>query len=120
MVELKPCKLCGGSLERYVGYIDTIFGDRECVGIRCSSCHASTSRYMAEEVDKHIIEQIEDLWESGCISKVEYAEVPCRCKDCKYWKHFDYAGCSDYAKVCTLANYMIGANGFCLYGERRD
>ena len=51
---------------------------------------------------------------------VDAVEVPCRCKDCKHWKHFDHVGCSDLAKVCTLANYMIGANGYCLYGERRE
>ena len=43
-----------------------------------------------------------------------------RCKDCKYWKHFDHLGCTEFVKVCGLANYMIGANGYCLYGERKD
>ena len=42
---------------------------------------------------------------------VEFAEVV-RCKDCKHWKHFDHLGCTDFAKVCGLANYMIGANGY--------
>ena len=50
---------------------------------------------------------------------VDAVEVPCRCKDCKHWKHIDHVGCSDLAKVCVLANYMIGGNGYCLYGERR-
>ena len=43
-----------------------------------------------------------------------------RCKDCKHWKHFEHIGCTDFVKVCGLANYMIGANGYCLYGERKD
>lgn len=46
--------------------------------------------------------------------------VPCRCKDCKHWKHFDHLGCTDFVKVCGLSNYMIGATGYCLYGERRN
>ena len=71
MAKLKPCKLCGGPPERYAECVETAFGDRQCVGIRCSSCHASTKRYIAGEVDKHIIEQIEDLWESGCIGGVK-------------------------------------------------
>ena len=54
------------------------------------------------------------------IPGVDAVEVPCRCKDCKYWKHFDHLGCTDFVKVCTLAYYMIGANGYCLYGERRE
>ena len=52
------------------------------------------------------------------IPRVDAVEVPCRCKECKYWKHFDHLGCTEFAKVCTLAYYMIGANGYCLYGER--
>lgn len=43
-----------------------------------------------------------------------------RCKDCKHWKHFEHLGCTDFVKVCGLANYMIGENGYCLYGERKE
>ena len=43
-----------------------------------------------------------------------------RCKDCKHWKHFEHLGCTDFVKVCGLANYMIEQNGYCLYGERKD
>lgn len=42
-----------------------------------------------------------------------------RCKDCKHWKHADGIGCTDFVKICSLAYYMIGENGYCLYGERR-
>ena len=49
---------------------------------------------------------------------VDAVEVPCRCKECKHWKHFDHLGCTEFVKVCTLAYYMIGENGYCLYGER--
>lgn len=51
---------------------------------------------------------------------VDAVEVPCRCKKCKYWRHYEHLGCTEYVKVCTLANYMIGENGYCLYGERRE
>ena len=49
----------------------------------------------------------------------DLVEVPCRCKDCIYWRHYDHVGCTKFAKVCTLANYMIGATGYCLYGKRK-
>jgi len=42
-----------------------------------------------------------------------------RCKDCKNWKRLDHLGCTDFVKVCMLSNYMVGATGFCVYGERR-
>lgn len=42
-----------------------------------------------------------------------------RCKDCKWWSNNVPCG-SDFAGYCKLANWMIGANGYCLYGERRE
>lgn len=42
-----------------------------------------------------------------------------RCKDCKHWLK-DFAGCSDIVGRCEWANYAIGANGYCLYGERKE
>ena len=53
------------------------------------------------------------------IPRVDAVEVV-RCKDCKHWKHFKHLGCTDFVKVCGLANYMIGENGYCMYGERID
>lgn len=41
-----------------------------------------------------------------------------RCKDCKHWLK-DVAGCTDSVGRCEWANYMIGAVGYCVYGERR-
>ena len=41
-----------------------------------------------------------------------------RCKDCKHWMK-DVPGCTDFVGRCELANYMVGANGYCVYGERR-
>ena len=42
-----------------------------------------------------------------------------RCKDCKHWLK-DVAGCTDFVGRCELANYMVGAVGYCVYGERKD
>lgn len=44
------------------------------------------------------------------------AEPVVRCKDCKRWLH-DVPGCTDVVGRCEWAGYMIGANGYCLYGE---
>ena len=41
-----------------------------------------------------------------------------RCKDCKHWLK-DVPGCTDFVGRCELANYMVGATGYCVYGERR-
>jgi hypothetical protein len=42
-----------------------------------------------------------------------------RCKDCKHWLK-DVAGCTDFVGRCEWANYMVGATGYCVYGERKD
>ena len=41
-----------------------------------------------------------------------------RCKDCKHWMK-DVPGCTDFVGRCEWANYMVGADGYCVYGERR-
>ena len=42
-----------------------------------------------------------------------------RCKDCKHWLK-DVPGCTDIVGRCEWANYMVGAVGYCVYGERKD
>ena len=42
-----------------------------------------------------------------------------RCYECKHWKK-DVEGCTEFVGRCDYANYMIGANGYCLYGEREE
>ena len=47
------------------------------------------------------------------------AEPVVRCKDCKHWQK-DFAGCTEFVGRCDYANYMIGANGYCLYCEKME
>lgn len=41
-----------------------------------------------------------------------------RCKDCKHWAD-GVPGCTDHVKCCKIGYYMVGENGYCVYGERR-
>jgi hypothetical protein len=41
-----------------------------------------------------------------------------RCKDCKHWLK-DVPGCTDAIGRCRFGNYMVGAAGYCVYGERK-
>lgn len=52
------------------------------------------------------------------VKRVDAVEVV-RCKDCKHWFE-DVAGCTDFVGRCEWANYMVGAVGYCVYGERKD
>lgn len=54
----------------------------------------------------------EDAEEQGLLVKVE-----CRCKDCKNWAD-KVAGCTEHIKLCTVGGYMVGENGYCVYGEQ--
>lgn len=70
--------------------------------------------------------------ESGC--GVDYKAVPVkaidnaptidavpvvRCEDCQHWGTGDPIE-TDYGKICEFAGWMVGANGYCVYGERQD
>lgn len=50
---------------------------------------------------------------------VEDAVEVVRCGNCKHWGT-GCAGETDRIKECEYAHYMTGANGYCVYGERRE
>ena len=39
------------------------------------------------------------------------------CKDCKHWGT-DIAGETENIKCCEYGKYMVGENGYCVYGEK--
>ena len=39
------------------------------------------------------------------------------CKDCIHWGT-GVAGETEYVKCCEYGKYMVGANGYCVYGEK--
>lgn len=45
------------------------------------------------------------------------AEPVVHCKDCKHWG-MGVSGEIDHVKCCEYARYMVGENGYCVYGER--
>lgn len=45
--------------------------------------------------------------------------IPVHCKDCKHWSD-GVAGCTDHVKCCKIGFYMVGENGYCVYGERKQ
>lgn len=49
--------------------------------------------------------------------RVDAVEVV-RCKKCIHWKD-DVAGCTGFVHRCAIANYMVGATGYCVYAERK-
>ena len=41
-----------------------------------------------------------------------------RCKDCRQWGT-GFPAETEYGKVCRYAGYMVGENGYCVYGEAK-
>ena len=41
------------------------------------------------------------------------------CKDCKHWGT-DIAGETENVKCCEYGKYMVGENGYCVYGEKKE
>ena len=41
------------------------------------------------------------------------------CKDCIHWGT-GVPGETENVKCCTYAKYMVGANGFCVYGKKKE
>lgn len=41
-----------------------------------------------------------------------------RCKDCKHWGA-GIAAETECVKCCVFGKYMVGENGYCVYGEMR-
>lgn len=55
-------------------------------------------------------------------NKADFVDVPCRCKDCKYYKvgnlNANYCYHERYEDLSQSASYE--PTDFCSYGERRD
>lgn len=68
-----------------------------------------------EEIDEVYmkLKEYEDAEEQGLLVRVE-----CRCKDCVHWSDM-VAGATEHVKLCTIGGYMVGKNGYCLYGEKK-
>lgn len=60
----------------------------------------------------HKLAEYKDAEEQGLLVKIE-----CRCKDCVHWSD-GVAGATEHVKLCTVGGYMVGENGYCVYGEQ--
>lgn len=52
------------------------------------------------------------------IKALEFQKNIIHCGECKYWRKWN--GRIYEAHICNLSNYLIGENGYCLYGEKKE
>lgn len=69
--------------------------------------------------EMHIIAGIAMLGEMVDDSPTIDAVPVVRCRECRYWVG-DFSGATEHVKRCEWAGYMVGENGYCVYGERKE
>ena len=77
------------------------------------------SDYIQETIYRRGFKTRQDIEEWLNSAPIIDAVPVVRCYECKHWKK-DVEGCTEFVGRCDYANYMIGANGYCLYGEREE
>lgn len=77
------------------------------------------SDYIQETLYRRAFKTRQDIEEWLNFAPTIDAVPVVRCKECKHWRK-DFAGCTEFVVRCDYANYMIGENGYCLYGERKE
>lgn len=58
----------------------------------------------------------ERVFDAPAVDAVEVV----RCKDCKHWFGNVAGYTGDEIGHCERANWMVGENGYCVYGERKN
>ena len=71
-------------------------------------CYAATWVFRVDD-EKNI-----ELWNTR--KTMDDLEIV-HCKDCKHWGT-SVAGETENIKCCEYSKYMVGANGYCVYGEK--
>lgn len=75
---------------------------------RSRMCHAQTSREI------NLLVRCENIAnEQPSVDAVQVVH----CKNCKHWGT-GVAGETEHVKCCEYGKYMVGENGYCVYGEK--
>lgn len=81
-------------------------GDCHCFdGQKCLECNSHNKCQLREAIDY--------------ADTVDAIPVV-RCRDCKHWGTDWALGETEYVKCCEFGQYMVGANGYCVYGEVKN
>ena len=73
------------------------------------------AHFRKDEIKREIEKILEDhIVESD--KMIDLVEVV-RCKNCRHWGT-GVQGETDRVKCCEYSKYMVGENGFCVYGEK--
>ena len=110
------------------------YGCKDCAYMYNKAIDDLTNKLTSDEFQKYnldfVFETSKYLSYNECISAFcEYIEKIANelkehktlnivhCKDCKHWGT-GVAGETENVKCCEYSKYMVGANGYCVYGEK--
>lgn len=75
---------------------------------------------LIDAINKSTLHCAESLWKRVvCDVTNNQPTAVTHCKDCKHWAD-KVAGCTEHVKLCTIGGYMVGKNGYCVYGEKGE
>lgn len=52
------------------------------------------------------------------IKAIDFKSRICHCKECIHWVN-GVPGCTEHVKFCNIGKYLVGENGYCVYGEKK-
>ena len=102
-IKLKPCPFCGKELIINKGYYAHELSLTEPI-----ECYAATWVFRVDD-EKNI-----ELWNTR--KTMDDLEIV-HCKDCIHWGT-GVPGETENVKCCEHGKYMVGKNGYCVYGEK--
>ena len=122
-IKLKNCPFCGSNKIGYSIKTCGSYRGQYHVAMYCKDCNCYGKRTLIKptetarwEIEKN--ESYKELAIQAWNTRKSIDDLNIiHCKDCKHWGT-GVAGETENVKCCEYAKYMVGANGYCVYGEK--
>lgn len=126
---IQSCKKCAEEHEQLVSWLKELKELREFKAIYQKGMDCSYATFMYNKAIDDLTEKIVGYgtydYYGNVIDVLEIAEKLkehktlniVHCKDCKHWGT-GIAGETENVKCCEFGRYMVGMNGYCVYGEK--
>ena len=127
----KPCIECAEEHEQLAEWLEELKKLREFKAIYQKGMDCSYATFMYNKAIDDLTEKIVGYgtydYYGNVIDVLEIAEKLkehktlniVHCKDCKHWGT-GVAGETENVKCCEYGRYMVGMNGYCVYGEKKE
>lgn len=74
---------------------------------------------LQDNIDLPFITTVSNKASKMAIEALELKSKICHCKECIHWAN-GVPGCTEHVKFCNIGKYMVGENGYCVYGEKKN